>query len=71
MKEGDVTIKAHELDRLLQLALLGKRVSSRDEALRFPAAAVQRLQCLDASDVLERARPTESPLDDDGGEGFQ
>ena len=71
MKEGDVTIKAHELDRLLQLALLGKRMSSRDEALRLPAAAVERLQALNAPDVQERARPTDSPRNDDDGEGFQ
>jgi hypothetical protein len=71
MKEEDVTIKAHELDRLLRLALLGKRMSSRDEALRLPAAAVERLQYLNASDVRERARPTHSPRNDDDGEGFQ
>ena len=71
MKEGEVTIKAHELDRLLQLALLGKRVSSRDEALRVPAAAVERLQSLDAPDVREPARRTDSPRHDDDGEGFQ
>jgi len=70
MKEGDVTIKAHELDRLLQLAVLGKRMSSRDEALRLPAAAVERLQSHNAPDVREHARPTDSPRNDDG-EGFQ
>jgi hypothetical protein len=71
MKEEDVTIKAHELDRLLRLALLGKRMSSRDEARRSPAAAVERLQALNAPDVQERARPTDSPRNDDDGEGFQ
>lgn len=71
MKEGDVTIKAHELDRLLQLALLGKRMSSRDEALRLPGAAVERLQYLNAPDVQEHAKPMDSPRNDDDGEGFQ
>ena len=70
MKEGDVTIKAHELDRLLQLALLGSKMSSR-EAPRLPAAAVERLQSLNAPHVRERAGPTESPCNDDGGEGCQ
>lgn len=69
MKEEEVTIKAHELDRLLQLALLGNRMSSRD--VRLPAAAVERLQSLNAPDVRERARPTHSPRNDDDGEGFQ
>jgi len=70
VKEGDVTIKAHELDRLLQLALLGNRISSR-EAPRLPAAAVERLQSLNAPHLRERAGPTDSPRNDDGGKGFQ
>jgi hypothetical protein len=61
MKEGYVTIKAHELDRLLQLALLGNQVRSRDTTPRLPAAAVERLQSLTAPHVREQATLADSP----------
>jgi len=52
---GDVTIKAHELDRLLQLALVGNQVRSRGRNARLPAEAVERLQSLNVPQLRERA----------------
>jgi hypothetical protein len=56
MTEGrDVTIKAHELDRLLQLALAGNQMRSRGRNERLPAEAVERLQSLNVPQLRERA----------------
>jgi hypothetical protein len=61
--EKDVTIKAHDLDWLLQLAVVGSRIHQRKEDQKVLLEDVDRLRALNAPKPRNNRRLSDSPGD--------
>ena len=59
--EKDVTIKAHDLDWLLQLAVVGSRIQKRKEDQEVLLKDVDRLRAVNAPKPRNNRRLSEAP----------
>jgi len=59
--DKDVTIKAHDLDRLLQLAVVGSRIQQHKEDQKALLEDVDRLRALNAPKPRNKRRLSDSP----------